>query len=62
MNDAITLAQSGHLQYSTALQFISYMTNEMHYVPWLSVSSQLFDIRDLLGSDKWNVRSFTLLH
>lgn len=55
VNDAVTIAKYGHLDYATALNFISYMTNETHYVPWMSVSSQLFEIRDLLDSQAWKV-------
>lgn len=56
VNDVSTLASYGHLPYSTALSFITYMANETHYVPWVSVNSQLFEIRDFLDNDAWKVR------
>ncbi|XP_067944536.1 glutamyl aminopeptidase-like [Watersipora subatra] len=53
INDAISLPKFGHLSYSTALNFINYMANESHYVAWISVYSEVFNIRNLLGGDKW---------
>ncbi|KAF6020004.1 hypothetical protein EB796_021664 [Bugula neritina] len=53
--DAITLPPYGLMDYSVAFNFLNYLENEMHYVPWLSVRTNLFTIRDLLNDNsKWD--------
>ena len=36
MDDALSLARAGLLDYSTALDVTQYLTNELEYLPWKS--------------------------
>lgn len=60
--DAITLPPYGLMDYSVAFNFLNYLENEMHYVPWLSIRTNLFTIRDLLNDNsKWDVSHCILI-
>jgi len=55
VNDAFTLASSGYLDYTVTLSFIEYMSGEIHYVPWSAAYDSLFELKNLVDNDKWNV-------
>ena len=48
LNDAFSLAESGHLAYDVPLEMTSYLGQETNLVPWQTVYSKLFSLRRLL--------------
>jgi len=48
LNDAFSLAQSGHISYSVPLSMTKYMQKEQNLVPWETVFDTLVQIIDLL--------------
>lgn len=49
LDDALSLAQSGQLDYNLALNLTRYLANEEAYVPWASALSNLHFIEDMLS-------------
>ena len=48
LNDAFSLAESGHLSYDIPLKMTSYLSKETNLVPWETVYSKLLDLSKLL--------------
>ncbi len=59
INDAVKLAHSGYLKYSTALSVSSYLQYELEYIPWMAGFNVFGYLNDMLrrtGSyDKFKV-------
>ena len=51
INDAWSLAKSGDLSMSLALQTTNYLQNEREYVPWSAATSQLSFVSSMLVRD-----------
>ena len=51
INDAWSLAKSGDLDMSLALQTTNYLQNEREYVPWSAATSQLSFVSSMLVRD-----------
>lgn len=55
LDDAFSLSRAGLLNYTTALELSTYLTEEIHLIPWLSYSDIIsFINRQLLGTDIYN--------
>lgn len=50
VDDALNLARAGQLDYSTALNIVSYLENETSYYPWYSALSALTVLNRRIGS------------
>ena len=48
LNDAFSLAESGHLDYSIPMSMIRYLKKETDYVPWSAAVSVLEAVADKL--------------
>ena len=52
LDDAFSLSHAGLLNYTTALELSTYLTEEIHLIPWLSFSDVIsFINRQLRGTD-----------
>lgn len=49
MDDALNLAFSGVIEYEIALQLVSYLKQEHHYLPWTAAYHELEHLYTLLG-------------
>lgn len=41
---------SGHLRYETALYMLSYLKNEVEYLPWIAAMNNLEYLESMLGA------------
>ena len=48
INDAFSLAESGHISYAVPLDMTKYLAREQHLVPWDTVFSKLVTMSTLL--------------
>ena len=55
LDDAFSLSCAGLLNYTTALELSTYLTEEIHIIPWLSYNDIIsFFNRQLHGTDIYN--------
>ena len=48
LNDAFSLAESGHISYTVPLDLTNYLEQEVHLVPWATVYDKLVAMGSLL--------------
>lgn len=48
LNDAFNLADATQLPYNIAFDMTKYLSNELEYVPWYTVTNKMKTIRNLL--------------
>lgn len=52
IDDALNLARSGRLPYSTAMQLVTYLADEDDYIPWVSANNGLMYLDRLLANSE----------
>ena len=48
LNDAFSLAESGHIPYTVPLDMTKYLKNEFNLVPWKTVYRKMIDLKEIL--------------
>ena len=48
LNDAFSLAESGHIPYTVPLSMTKYLKNEFNLVPWKTVYNKMVDLKEIL--------------
>lgn len=51
IDDALNLARSGYIDYSTAMNVTQYLAHEYDYVPWKAAINTLYFIDNLMMSE-----------